>query len=316
MLAPIREGNGDVVPYDAARFHHLSILDRMEVGDLFGMEIVGGLAQHLSFGQAVAGEKIPVGELKTAHPILEDDRIGRVLDNAANSLLAVAKRLLGSFLLGHVLGNTGDAVDLAVGVAHRESPVPDQPDRPVGVNHAVLRIVGALRLPSDVVNHLGAVVRVDGVHEGHGVVIKAFATASPDLLIGGTDIKDFILLQIGHPENLGNVLAQLPKQRLAFTQGALGGVPVRQERLQRPVMNRETGDQHEQDGVKQSDREGSAPIREALVHKQRAAEHDRSFGDEKQRRQAQHELDRRHGVADRNQLFLGLGRTDFLPWRV
>ena len=124
----------------------------------FRAKIVGGLAQHFSFGQAVAGQEIPVGKLQPALRILENDRIWRVLDNAANPLLAVAKRRLGSFLLGHVLGDARDAVDLAVGVAHGEGPVPDQPNRPVRTNHAVFRIVGALRLPSKVVNDLGVVV--------------------------------------------------------------------------------------------------------------------------------------------------------------
>ena len=67
-----------------------------------------------------------------------------------------------------------------------------------------------------------AIIGMDGFNPTHGRGVKAFAGPSPDFLISGADVNHLVLRGIGDPENLPDVLCQLPETFLTRSQELLG----------------------------------------------------------------------------------------------
>src|SRR5439155_192013 len=91
--------------------------------------------------------------------------------------------------LGNVLGDARQADDAAGILTHREYPVADPADRPIGPHDAVDIIVPAVtQPPPQHVLETGAVVGMDRVQPGFRGLHQALAAAVPDSFVGGTDV--------------------------------------------------------------------------------------------------------------------------------
>src|SRR5262245_41422876 len=124
--------------------------------------------------------------------------------------------------LRDVLCNACQTIDTSSLIFYGEPTIPYPPYRVVWPDHAILHSNPPLSFPGKHLNDTRAVLRMNRVDKGAGVLIQTLTCASPDCLVGGADVED--LAQVGgrHPEDLVDIFCQLPEPFFTLAHRCLG----------------------------------------------------------------------------------------------
>src|SRR5258707_657810 len=152
-----------------------------------------------------------------------DDAYSRVLERAAEPLLALAQRLLGPLALGDVFREPGDARDVPGPVLDGEGAPADPADRAIRPHHpelpALEHAAPALLRQRD---RVAPIVRMDALDPGARPLVEALPRPPPHLLVAGADVDQAIAPGIRQPEDLVDVLRHLTEALLGLAQRLLG----------------------------------------------------------------------------------------------
>src|SRR5205085_2000997 len=107
--------------------------------------------------------------------------------------------------------------DLPVFAAYRETPVTDPPDGTVLVPDAIFQVViRALGQFRQGLGHGRPIFFQDILKPLFWIFVDRLARPSPNLLIGGADVKQLFAGRRGDPKNLANVFRQLTETQFTF----------------------------------------------------------------------------------------------------
>src|SRR4029078_7339 len=113
------------------------------------------------------------------------------------------------------------------GIAHRKTPIPDPPDRPIRPYDPVFLIKrDALSMLPKSGQDAPTVIRMDEIHEGLWVFVETRTGSSPDPLIGRADVQSLADGGVGRPDDLFYGFRNLTKTGFALLQRLLGPFPV------------------------------------------------------------------------------------------
>src|SRR5580765_5212707 len=122
------------------------------------------------------------------------------------------------FPFGDILRNPSQSIDLARLVAHWKRSIMNPTNRPVRTHYPILLVVLARNLFPQRLQYSFAIFPMNRLHPISRRCIQALARSSPNHFVPGTDVNDFLLARVSHPEHFANVLCQLPKSMFALLQ--------------------------------------------------------------------------------------------------
>src|SRR5207245_5169037 len=131
--------------------------------------------------------------------------------------------VLGLPASGDVLGDARESVRLSGPVPDGKAAVADPANGPVGPYYPVRRVhhaAVAVLVERDA--NAGPILGVDRLDPRPRLAVEAFACAAEDLFVRRAHVEDLGVVQVGQPEDLVDVLRDLPEPRLAFSQRRLG----------------------------------------------------------------------------------------------
>ena len=110
---------------------------------------------------------------------------------------------------GNILADASNAIHLARFIADRKRPIPHPADGSIRPDQPVFCIIMILTLPGEIGQHPLLVFRVNGFSERQCIGIQTGGRATPNLLVGGIDVKGMVLFWFSQPERFRNVVGYL-----------------------------------------------------------------------------------------------------------
>ena len=164
------------------------------------------------------GAAVPVEHI--AAEILHKDGFLRMIEQRG----LFVDDFLGFLALGDVAGDAGDAIEPSIGVIDRYGTHPNPAHGAAGAHDAkfVVERIGPLLSGLD---QAFPILRMDDLHELAGIVIQNIARLTEDDLEGGIDIGHPIGGEFVDPEDILDIVRELPKALFALPQLLLLRMP-------------------------------------------------------------------------------------------